>query len=680
MTHEVRLAHRIEFVFVRLAGALACALPSGAARRLGRALGRVARLLGVRTQVARANLARAFPEKSAPERERILRAAFEQAGMTALEILRFGKLDPAELDRIAQATVGLEHVAAARARGKGVVLLTGHYGAFDLAGATVARHGHPVHFFVRGQSNPLVDAELQGRRARLGAGVVPHGIGVRGALRALRMNACVALVADQDAGRRGIFVDFFGMSASTPPGPAELCVRTGAPLVLGYLVRHGNGSYEGHMMPPIDPPASGDDATDVRTLTQLHAAALESWIRERPEQWLWTHRRWKTRPPAASAPARAPALSALAIALALVIVVPVMDPTLPARSAALDSMRAPARDGGDTPADTGAVLPPAESAFDGAGSSVFPLSEARVRRVFEDVRIRRTERGWAIDAEEIFQAGVAPALAAMGLPDYRASVGPDSASRSLSGTVRGLSVTVDGLPMGVTALPGSAAPGQDLGGIERLYRWEVPFSAEEIRTVRLTYSIGDSRTDRGEPLLFFYLNPGSLWEGEGAKVTASVDLGTVDREDVIPAWLRPAGYRVYGSQVIWRRSAGDAVADLALAYRPAVADPLAPFADRKLGPLALSAEGTEEWFERLSVRETRYWAAFLRARRGAPVDTAGVAAALAREPWYRAARGYRDSRLAKNERMLLARLEERLLAWRRAQVPTDSLTGGVSTP
>ncbi len=678
MTHEVRLAHRIEYGFVHLAGALACALPPGASRRLGRTLGTVARLLGVRTAVARANLARAFPERGAPERERILAAAYEQAGMTALEILRFRKLDPAELDRIAATTVGLEHVAAARARGKGVVLLTGHYGAFDLAGATVARHGHPVHFFVRGQSNPLVDAELQGRRAQLGAGVVPHGIGVRGALRALRMNACVALVADQDAGRRGIFVDFFGTPASTPPGPAELCVRTGAPLVLGYLVRRGDGSYEGHMLPPIDPPASGDDAADVRVLTQLHATALESWIRERPEQWLWTHRRWKTRPPAGMAHAPTPALAALALALALAAVMPGAFRSQLARSAALDSTGVPGRDSASR--DRGADLPQAESAFDGAGSSVFPLSEARVRRVFEDVRIRRTETGWAIDAEEIFQAGVAPARAAMGLPDYRASVGPDSASRGLSGTVRGLSVTVDGLPMGVTALPGSAAPGQDLGGIERLYRWEVPFSAEEIRTVRLSYSIGDSRTDRGEPLLFFYLNPGSLWEGEAAKVTASVDLGAVDREDLIPAWLRPAGYRVYGSQVIWRRSAGDAVADIALAYRPAVADPLAAFADRKVGPLALTAEATEEWFERLSVRETRYWAGFLRARRGASVDTAGATAALAREPWYRAARGYRDSRLAKNERMLLARLEERLLAWRRAQVPTDSLTGGNSAP
>jgi hypothetical protein len=239
--------------------------------------------------------------------------------------------------------------------------------------------------------------------------------------------------------------------------------------------------------------------------------------------------------------------------------------------------------------------------------------------------------------------------------------------------VRNLVVTVDGLPMAVTELPGSAAPGQDLGGIERLYRWEVPFAAEEIRTVRLAYSIGDSRTDRGEPLLFFYLNPGSLWDGEAAKVTASVDLGSVDREDLIPSWLRPSGYRIYRSQVIWRRSAGDAVADLALAFRPEVADPLAAFADRAKGPLTLTAEATEEWFERLSVRETRYWAAYLRARRGAPPESLASFPQLGKERWYHPSGGYRDAKLPKDERRLLARLLERLAAWRRAQVPGDSL-------
>ena len=585
---------------------------------------------------------------------------YAHAGLAFVEMLRYPLLSEADFRAIATRVEGLEHIAAARARGKGVVLLTGHFGAFDLSGAVAARAGQPVHFLVRAQSNPLVDRELQARRRALGVEVGKHGIGVREAIRVLRANGCVALVADQDAGRRGAFVPFFGVPASTPKGPAELCVRTGAALLPGYLCRNLDGTYEGRILPPIEPPVTGDDDADVLALTARHVALLEEWIRARPEQWLWTHRRWKTAPP--KAPARAalvPALLAMLVALGMARVPAQAQPPL----APADSL---------TRADS--LLPASvESAFDGAGSSVFPLSEARVRRVFEDVRIRRTANGWDIDAEEIFQAGVAPARAAMGLPDYRASVGPDSASRTTRGTVKGLVVTVDGLPMAVTELPGSAAPSQDLGGIERLYRWEVPFSAEEIRTVRLNYSIGDSRTDRGEPLLFFYLNPGSLWDGEAAKVTASVDLGPVDREDLIPAWLRPSGYRIYRSQVIWRRSAGDAVADLALAFRPAAADPLAPFADRAKGPLAFTPEATEEWFERLTVREMRFWTTYLRARRGAPPESLAAFPALLKEPWYKPANSYRDTRLGKDERRLLARLDERLAAWRRAQVPTDSL-------
>ena len=650
-------------MLVRALGALACALPAGAARALGRALGGLARTAGIRTKVARANLARAFPEKGEAERERILEGAYAQLGLAFIEILRYPLLTEQDFAAMSVHVEGLENIAVARARGKGAVLLSGHFGAFELSGALAARAGQPVRFLVRAQSNPLVDRELQERRRALGVEVGMHGIGVRDALKALRANECVALVADQDAGRNGVFVPFFGIPASTPRGPAEICVRTGAALIPGYLCRNLDGTYEGRLLPPIEPPQTGDYEADVLALTARHAALLEEWIRARPEQWLWTHRRWKTAPDPKPVPARAglvPALLAILLASLAAARGPALaqPPFAPADSLAhADSLL------------SGGV----ESAFDGAGSSVFPLSEARVRRVFEDVRIRRTAHGWDIDAEEIFQAGVAPARAAMGLPDYRASVGPDSASKSTRGTVKDLVVTVDGLPMGVTELPGSAAPSQDLGGIERLYRWEVPFSAEEIRTVRLSYSIGDSRTDRGEPLLFFYLNPGSLWDGEAAKVTASVDLGPVDREDLIPAWLRPSGYRVYRSQVIWRRSAGDAVADLALAFRPAPADPLAAYADRAKGPLALSAEATEEWFERLTVREMRYWSTFLRARRGAPPDSLAAFPALAKEPWYKPVGNYRDERLAKDERRLLGRLDERLAAWKRAQVPTDSL-------
>ncbi len=650
----VRLAHRVEYVALRLLERVACALSPGAAVALGRGLGHLALLLGVRARVARQNLARAFPEKSPGERAVIAREAYAQAGMTIVEHLRYPLLRVADLDRIAPSVRGLEHIAEARARGRGAVLLTGHFGAFELVGAVAVRAGNPMSFLVRGQSNPLVDRLMAAHRSALGVGVLGHGHGVRDALRMLRRGGCVALVADQDAGRDGVFVEFFGVATSTPPGPAEFCVRTGAPLVLGFMRRLPGGGYEGEIFPAVELPRTGDHAADVRALTQFHSRALEGWIRAWPEQWLWTHRRWKTAPPD-SAPH---ALRAAAIALTVALAGPLVSlPRMPLASAApgplpvlLDSTRL------------------GESVFDGAGSSVFPLAPSRVRRVFEGVRIRRAANGWTIDAEEVFQAGVAPVNAAMGLPDYRASLArDDSASAHPRGTVRDLVVSVDGLPMAVTELPGSAAPGQDLGGIERLYRFEVPFGAEEIRTVRLEYGVGDSRTDRGEPLLFFYLNPGSLWEGENAKVTVSVDLGAVSPEDLITAWLRPRGYRVYGTQVIWRRGAGDEVQDIALAYRP-YSDPLAPFPDRKKGPLGLTLEAREEWYERLTPNEMRFWTAWLLVRRGGPVPVTGPGAALALEPWRRVERTFREESLARDERALLTRLRASVAEWERARV------------
>jgi len=288
-----------------------------------------------------------------------------------------------------------------------------------------------------------------------------------------------------------------------------------------------------------------------------------------------------------------------------------------------------------------------QGGFDGAGSSVIPLSAARVKRVFEGVRVRREKGGWAIEADEVFQAGVAPARAAMGLPDYRASVDSDSVATPTRGTVKDLAVTVDGLPMGVEALSGSAATSQNLGGIARVYRWEIPFAGEEIRTVHLSYHIGESTTDRDEPLLFFYLSPGALWEGETARVTVTVDLADIDPEDVIPGWVRPAGFRLYGRELVWTGHAGD-LSDIALAYR-AGSDPRAAAPDPRLGPLALTADAQEEWFQRLTVRDTRFWETFLRGRHATPVAR-----------WPRA------------DRLLWDRLEARLADWQRALVPLGS--------
>ncbi len=645
-----RLGHRLEHAAVLALSALVRALPARAALAVGRGLGALARVAGLRRKVAAANLARAFPEKSAAERAAILREAYGHAGMTVVELLRAGRLDARERTALVGAMRGVEQVAEALRSGKGVVIASAHFGASELMAVTAVEAGVAIHFFVRAQSNRLVDALLTARRRALGAGIVGHGErGVRDALKLLQRGECLAVMADQDAGRDGVFVPFFGLPSSTPPGPAEFALRTGSPLFFAVMHRTGDGGYAGVVEPIPLPARSGDHAADVRELTRRHAAALERAIREFPAQWMWTHRRWKTPPPAT-------------------LLLAWMAGTVAASGAVIAATAATAA----TPAPvdsaaTHAARPP-ESTFDGAGSTVFPLERARVRRMFEDVRIRRIADGWSIVADEWFEAGVAPATAVFALPDYRASLAGPNDTSMVRGTLRELEVTVDGLPMAVDALPGNAAPGADLGGIERILRFRVPFAAEEKRGIRLVYRIGESRTDAGEPLLFYYRNPGSLWEGESPKSTVRVDFGAWSADDLVIGWLRPRGYRLYADCVVWHRPAGEELADIALGARP-LGDPLAAYADRKLGPLGLGLEAREEWIERLTANELRYYIAWLQARRGGTPPGVGPGSALAGETWWKPVRGFREEKLSSDERRLLARLRERLDRWDRARIP-----------
>jgi KDO2-lipid IV(A) lauroyltransferase len=201
-------------------------------------------------------------------------------------------------DYVAEVT-GVDHLERAQAAGRGALLLTGHFGNFELLGAWLGRM-HPVDFVVKPLTNPYVDRWLEGLRRESGVGTLPLGLGVRGVYRALRENRWIALLADQDARRDGVFVPFFGRDASTPRGPAELAVRTGAPIVMGFGWRGADGRLRLDVGPTLTPdPGIADPEASVRDLTARHTAALEARVRERPEQWFWLHRRWKTAPPAA---------------------------------------------------------------------------------------------------------------------------------------------------------------------------------------------------------------------------------------------------------------------------------------------------------------------------------------------------------------------------------------------
>lgn len=291
--------YALEAALVRAMIAGTRALPWAASLEVGAALGDAAHALGIRRRIAEDNLARAFPEKSAGERAAILHAHYRELGRVVAEYARLGELACARAGAVLAEVRGLEHLERAAARGRGAILLSGHVGNIELYGAFLAQR-HPVDFLVRALSNPRVEALLSRQRAAAGVGQISAAVGTRRAYRALRENRWVAVLADQDARRHGVFVPFMGIPASTALGPARMALATGAPIVTGFGFRRPDGRHELEIGPPLgEDPGAGDPAAPdaAERLTALHVARLERWVRARPESWFWLHRRWKTAPP-----------------------------------------------------------------------------------------------------------------------------------------------------------------------------------------------------------------------------------------------------------------------------------------------------------------------------------------------------------------------------------------------
>ena len=290
------LTHRLEYAAVRAGQAIVCALPAGAARESGAALGAFAfSVLRVRRDLAVRQISAALgPGLPRVEAERIALGAYRNFGRMTFEYARFPRLTRRDVETVVSVT-GAEHLRDALARGKGAVLVAAHYGNWEIA-AALATMGYPVSFLVGEQHNALVDALMNRLRQGLGVETIPLTGSLRGVFRALRANRIVAMLSDQDAGRTGIFVDFFGRSASTPYGPARFAVATGAALLPGVAVRRPGGRHELVIAPPVAAPEGVPPEEAARVLTQAYTSVFEEFIRLHPDHYFWMHRRWKTRP------------------------------------------------------------------------------------------------------------------------------------------------------------------------------------------------------------------------------------------------------------------------------------------------------------------------------------------------------------------------------------------------
>jgi Kdo2-lipid IVA lauroyltransferase/acyltransferase len=259
-----------------------------------------ARLGGPRTALARAQLREVFPDWSEAERSAVLARMFANLARGFVEFATLPRLSRDELRALADVE-GLEHYEALRraAPGGGIVCLTAHFGSWELLVAVMAAHGIPIAVVHRTRDNPLLDDLMGELRAASGAELLPRGSAARAALRGLRDGKVVAMTLDQNASRsEGVFVPFFGRPACTRAGPARLAMRTGAPVVPVFIERIGETArHRVRIQPPLPLVPEGDDpaAALVENVARM-TRVVEDAIRRAPDQWIWTHRRWKTQP------------------------------------------------------------------------------------------------------------------------------------------------------------------------------------------------------------------------------------------------------------------------------------------------------------------------------------------------------------------------------------------------
>lgn len=290
-------AQRAEFALARSLEKAVSILPERAADRFGATIGRRIHDLGIRRETVDENLRIAFPDATTDWIEKTRLAAYEHLGREAAAMLRLSKLDEsAVIERTVP--VGWDELRDAMSLGRGVILVTGHYGNWEIAAAAVASRGFPIGAIVRRQGNRLVDERLQSLRRKLGVETIYQGQAPARVPRLLRSNGVVGIVGDQDARRSGIFVPFFGRLASTHRGPALFALRLGAP-VFSCIARRlpGNDVRYEVRGERVEFERTGDLDRDVNALTTELAQRLEKAIRMAPEQYFWFHRRWKTRPP-----------------------------------------------------------------------------------------------------------------------------------------------------------------------------------------------------------------------------------------------------------------------------------------------------------------------------------------------------------------------------------------------
>ncbi len=293
------MREKIEYWLVVAVARALGRMPRSAARLLSGALAAALyRVLPRLRRVGERNLKLAFPEiTSGKKRAELLRAVYRHLGWQLVEFCRMPRYTAENIQGWI-CTEGLEHFNAARDRGKGVLILTGHLGAWELSSFYHSLMGYPMGMVIRRLDNRLLDQFVNGIRCMHGNYVLHKDDFARGLITAMRKGQAVGILMDTNmTPPQGVFARFFGIEACTASGLAHVALKTGAAVVPGFLVwEPGEDKYVLHFGPELRFARTGQIKDDVLAATQQCNDVLESWIRRYPGQWLWIHRRWKTRP------------------------------------------------------------------------------------------------------------------------------------------------------------------------------------------------------------------------------------------------------------------------------------------------------------------------------------------------------------------------------------------------
>lgn len=291
-----RIKRGIRFQLIRALLAAVQLVPFALALPLGRAFGAAAyHLFGRDRRLALEHLAFAFPEKSPQEHEAIAKGMFRSLGEMGMELAQIRKVDRRLLEYV-EVPPEAQAMILGAAKGNGAITVTGHIGNWELLFRRFVRGGWSAYAVGKEQADPRVTAlieKLRGEGKTIWRGADGS---TRKLLRAFRENALLAMLIDQDTNVQGVFVPFFGKAAWTPRAAADLALRTGAGVVAVFIHRKPTG---GHLVTAREVvfEATGDKDADAVALTAAMTAAIEADVREYPHEWVWMHRRWKTRPP-----------------------------------------------------------------------------------------------------------------------------------------------------------------------------------------------------------------------------------------------------------------------------------------------------------------------------------------------------------------------------------------------